>query len=124
MASAHASAGRGNWRLQLTVGNLLDTRWREAQVPLVTILPGEDYLHIRGPLPDPEVNYTTGAPRQIDLLLRRGSTDALAGTLQQGLLGRSKPNVWRLRGRFAAVQHVPAGTSPGAGPQPGGHIGG
>lgn len=59
----------GPWRLQLTVGNVLDTCWREAQVPLVTILPGEGYLHIRGPLPDQEVHFTAGAPRQIDLLL-------------------------------------------------------
>jgi len=60
---------RGRWHLQLAVGNLLDTRWREARVPLVTILPGEGYLHICGPLPDPEVHFTAGASRQIDLLL-------------------------------------------------------
>lgn len=69
LVDATGALERGRWRAQLSVANLLDERWREAQVPLQTILPGEGALHIRGPLPDPEIHFTAGAPRQVEAAL-------------------------------------------------------
>jgi hypothetical protein len=50
-----ASRKFGPWQLGVTILNLTDTRWREAQFAATSRLPGE-------PAPVEDVHFTPGAP--------------------------------------------------------------
>ena len=58
------SLGRewGRWHLTGEIDNVLDSDWREVQVPLETVLVGEGPFIVEGP-PPPEVHYSAGSPR-------------------------------------------------------------
>ncbi|MFC1526557.1 TonB-dependent receptor domain-containing protein [Candidatus Latescibacterota bacterium] len=58
------------FRVQLAIDNLLDTKWREGQMVLESLMSGkekEDFL--RGPAPPPDVHFAPGDPRGITVAL-------------------------------------------------------
>lgn len=60
-----ATCHTGRFQIDLTVENLFDAEWKEAQFAIHSLLPGEGGLALRGPGPPPDIHFIPGNPLNV-----------------------------------------------------------